>query len=334
VFSYATKVLMALCGSALVGAAVFYAAVGGRAGAVLMLFLSLAALLAMLTVIAAGVRDIAPFVPADAPPPEPRASTPGAPATGSGWPLFSAAAVTLLAEGAATESVVLISGLIAVGLAALGWFSKAWSDHPTWTPRVSHRITDRFVAPVGLPVGGFLLAALIAVSFSRILLASSEKVAPLVALVGAVLVLGACAWVASRPRLASSALIALSALAGVSLVGAGIAGATQGERPFEKHEKVEPAEITAKGTNFLEKQVQVPSTGDVTIRFTNDDAGTYHNVAVYKGDGAEAEVVFNGEGFPGIRRKTYAFKAPAAGTYQFRCDFHANMVGTLIVGGS
>lgn len=334
-FSYATKVLMALTGAALVAAGVFYAVVGGRAGAVLMLMLSLAAFFALVAVLGARVLDIAPDVPADAGPPEPNAHTPGPAATGSGWPVISAGALTLLAVGVATNSTVLIAGLIAVALAALGWFSKAWADHPTWTPRVSGRVVERFVAPLGLPVGGTVLAAVIAISISRILLATDIAIAPWISLVVAIAVLGACAWVASRPRMASTILSAMAVVAGVAMLGAGAVGAAQGEREFHKPHKDEPVVIHAKDSNFEEKRVEATPTHDnkILIEFVNEDPDVYHNVALYAGEEFNAEAVWNGQGFPGIAEKDYSFDAPKAGSYTFRCDFHANMVGTFVVQG-
>lgn len=334
-FSYATKVLIALTGSALVGAGVFYGVVGERSGAILLAFVGIAALAALLAVVGGGVVDVAPYVPADAPAPERRKTTPGEAGRASAWPLAAAAAVAVLAVGAATNAPTLDAGIVAVVLATLGWFAKAWTDHPTWTRRVSGRVNDRFVAPLGMPVVAFVTAAVIAISVSRILLAINEKVAPVIALSVAVLVLFACAWVASRPRVTSSALVALLAIAGVSVIGAGIAGATQGERRFEEKAPVAaPLVVHAKNVAFAEKRLEAPANKTVTLDFTNEDAGTYHNVALYSSDKADATALFNGRGIPGVKTEKYTFKTPGPGEYTFRCDFHANMVGTFVVGGS
>jgi plastocyanin len=333
VFSYATKVLLALTLSAALASGVYYAVEGGKFGAILMLVLSGAALLALVAVVAAGVRDIAPFVPADAPAPERRATTPGAAAQGSGWPLVAAAALTILAVGAATDAPTAYMGLIAVGLASLGWFAKAWTDHPTWTPRINQRVTGRLVDPLGFPVAGFVTAAFVAITLSRVLLAVSLDVAPWIALAVALLILLGCFWIASRPGVRSSALIGLAAVGGLFLVGAGIAGATQGERTFHPHEHVEAIEVRAKNTQFAEKRLEAPANADVTIKFENDDPGIYHNVAVYESEDAEAAPLFNGQGIPGVKTAKYTFKTPGPGEYVFRCDFHANMVGTFVVEG-
>lgn len=334
-FSYATKVLTALTGSALVGALVFYAVVGEKSGAVLMLFLGLAALFALVTVVASGVVDVVPFVPADAPAPEPRATTPGEPGRSSLWPLATAVAVSVLAVGAATSAPVVVAGVVLLLLCVIGWFANAWRDHPTWAGRVSTRVTNRFVAPFGTPLLGFVLVLIIAVSLSRVLLAANESVAPWIAFAAALVVLFGCFWIASRPRLRSSALIALSAVAGLAVVGAGVAGASQGERKFE--EKAPPptvVKVEAKGVKFLEADLTAPANKTVELRFKNDDAGTYHNVAIYDGPGGNAPPVFNGAGVKGPKTTIYTLTTPGPGTYTFRCDFHANMVGTFTVEGS
>lgn len=334
-FSYATKVLAALSGAALITAAVYFGVQGDRSGAVLLLLLSLAAFVGVVTVAAAGVTDIAPYVPADAPPPERNAHTPGPAATGSGWPIISAGAVLLLAVGVATNEVVVYFGVAAVVLAALGWFSKAWADHPTWTPRVEGRVVDRFVAPLTTPIAMTALTAVIAISLSRPLLASDVAVAPWISLVVAVAILGVSAWAAVRPRVGPSALTILAVVAGLATVGGGIAAAAQGEREFHhKAHAVEPTEITAENNEFLEERVELKPTdhGTVLVEFHNLDRDVFHNVAVYDGEDLSAPALFNGEGFPGIETKTYEFEI-RAGRYTFRCDFHVNMVGTFVVGG-
>ena len=331
--SLVTNLLFVLTGLALALATGYAAAVGERTGVVLLLFLALAALVTGLATVGQAVPDHAPFVPDDAPPPEPRATTTGAPARPSGWPLAAAAATTLLAAGAAIGLPVVLAGVVAVVVATCGWFAKAWSEHPTWTPRLRQRVSPRLLVPIGLPVGTFLLVAVIAVSVSRILLAVPEKAAVMVALLVAVAILLACAWVASRPRLASSALVALSAMAAVSMVGAGIAGAVSGEREFHhpRHEKEEDhLSISARQTQFTKSTLTVPAGKKVTLEFDNRDEAIFHNVAVYEGEGLQARPIFNGEGFPGHQEKTYELRVPTPGTYVFVCDFHPNMKGTLV----
>ena len=323
----AAKLLLALSGVALALGSGYIVGGGDRTGVVLLFCLALASLVAGLATVGSAVPDRAPVVPADAPPPAPGAAAPGPAPRGSVWPAAAAAAVTLLAAGAAVGVPVVVAGVLAVLVATAGWFARVWSEHPSWTRPVRQRVSTRFLVPVGLPVAAFLLAVLIAVSFSRILLAVSERAAVLLAFVLALAILVGCWWVASRPRMGSSVLVALSVLAATSTVGAGIAGAVSGERHFEPHHREEKAlHISAQALKFDKDTLTVPARQKVVVEFDNKDPGTYHNVAVYAGEGPDAPPIFNGEGFPGRGELSYEIETPDVGTYVFICDFHPNQM--------
>ncbi|MDQ3679518.1 MAG: cupredoxin domain-containing protein [Actinomycetota bacterium] len=328
----ASRVLLALTGLAAVVAGAYSVAGGERTGVVLLSSLAAAALVGALSTAGNAVVDVAPPVADDAPPPA-RTAVSAAVPRGSAWPAAAAVSVSVLAVGAAVGVPVVLGGLFVALVTTAGWFSRAWSEHPSWTRPVRKRVSSRLLAPVGLPAGGFLLAAVIAVSLSRVLLAISKEAATVVGLVVAVSILVACAWVASRPRLGSSVLVALSVLAAASVLGAGIAGAIGGERHFEAHEHEEkPLTISAQDLKFSEDTIAVPAGKDVILEFVNRDE-VFHNVAVYDGTGPDAKPVFNGEGFPGDGERSYEFHAPPPGTYTFVCDFHPNMQGRFLSEG-
>jgi plastocyanin len=329
-----SRAMLALAGVSAVVAGAYFVAEGERTGVVLLVSLALGALVAGLSTAGNAVPDVAPPVAADAPPPG-RTSVSAAVPVGSGWPLAAAVSLTVLVIGAAVGVPVVLAGLLLLLVATAGWFARVWSEHPSWTRPVRERVSSRLLAPVGLPVGGFLLAALIAVSMSRILLAIDKNAATLVALLAAAGIFAACYWVASRPRLGSSVIVALSALAATSMVGAGIAGAVGGERHFEKHhEEEEPLVVKAKDIKFSQDTIKVPAGKDVHLEFVNEDGETFHNVAVYDGSGGpDSKPIFNGEGFVGHDERTYEFKAPPPGTYTFVCDFHPNMKGNFVSEG-
>jgi plastocyanin len=62
------------------------------------------------------------------------------------------------------------------------------------------------------------------------------------------------------------------------------------------------------------------------INYANNDPATPHNVEIKDPAGV---VVFRGEIFNGVETRTYSVEPLAAGTYQFACSVHPNMVGTL-----
>jgi plastocyanin len=81
---------------------------------------------------------------------------------------------------------------------------------------------------------------------------------------------------------------------------------------------------------FEQTELSAPADAPFVIRFDNKDAGTPHNVEIKDASG---QSVFKGEIFNGAAIKDYAVPALAAGTYQFVCTVHPNMIGTLTVGG-
>jgi plastocyanin len=329
----ASKLLLAIAGAGGVIGLLYHVAVDERAGMALLLALGLAALVLAITVSGAAVPDEAPIVPADAPAPERRATTTGSPARGSGWPAFAAVSLATLGATAAAGGPVVVDGVLAVLVAGAGWFAKAWSEDPAWSPRVRERLSFRLLVPVGLPALAFLLAAAIAISLSRILLAVSKNAATGIALVAALAILSACAWVAARPRINSSAILTLTALAVLSTAGAGITGVAAGEREFHHaagEEHGEPVKVVAEGVKFDTGEIKVAAEEHVEIEFENKDVDVFHNIAVYESEAPDAEPIFNGEGFAGDDHRTYELETPEPGTYYFVCDFHPNMKGAFI----
>lgn len=328
--SLPSKLLLALAGLTVSGAAVYAATVGERGGVLLLFTAALVAAVMALGLLVA--RDHAPNVPADAPPPDPQATTPGAPARPSAWPFAAALAAGLVAVGAAVDASLVYAGIGLVAATGLGWFGRAWSEHPTWTPRVRERIDYRLLVPVSLPLVMVAVALGIAVAMSRVLLAVDKDIATVIALVVAVLLLGGFTLVAAKPRMSSSVLVSAAAVLGVAVVGAGIAGAAQGERDFERHgHELPEVHIEAKDVAFDKDELVLPAEETVHIRFENDDPDIFHNVAVYESDDPDAAPVFNGAGFAGVDTRTYELTTPETGTYVFVCDFHANMKGQFVV---
>lgn len=86
--------------------------------------------------------------------------------------------------------------------------------------------------------------------------------------------------------------------------------------------------ISATGIAFEQATVTAPAGAPFQIEFTNNDAGTPHNVAIHK-ENASGQEVFKGEIFNGIDTMTYAVPALDAGAYAFVCTVHPTMVGTL-----
>jgi plastocyanin len=88
-------------------------------------------------------------------------------------------------------------------------------------------------------------------------------------------------------------------------------------------------DITASGIAFTTPNVTAPAGAAFTIHFDNQDASVPHNVQIKDASGAS---VFKGDIFSGVATKDYQVNALTAGTYEFVCDVHPNMKGTLTAG--
>jgi plastocyanin len=88
-------------------------------------------------------------------------------------------------------------------------------------------------------------------------------------------------------------------------------------------------DISALNVAFEQTEISVPADTAFVIRFDNKDMGVQHNVEIRDASGMS---VFKGDIIVGMAQIEYKVQALPAGTYQFTCSVHANMVGTLKVG--
>ena len=322
------KQTLGVAGIALVLAAVFGVTGDDRTGVVLLLSAAVVAVTLSIASLSTGVRD--PIKPPD---PARTRVDPAAAGGASAWPVFGALVAGVLAVGAALGTDVVVPGVLAGLVAVGGWLGQTWREHPTWTDRVRERVTERSVQPIGLPVATFLLVAVIAVSMSRVLLAVDKETATAIALVVAVVIMGAFFYVASRP-MGPGALVGLAAAALVVTVAGGVVGTASGERSFEPHgeegEEGEALEVVAEEIVFEQDRIELPAGEEVVISFRNEDAEP-HNVAIYEA-GEDGAPLFNGAVFSGPETREYRVKIEEPGTYEFRCDIHPlTMTGEVVV---
>ena len=81
---------------------------------------------------------------------------------------------------------------------------------------------------------------------------------------------------------------------------------------------------------FVNQNLSAPADKPFQIEFDNQDAGQPHNIEIKDASGA---ATFTGKIVTGPTKVTYDVPALKAGTYPFVCSVHANMTGTLTVGG-
>lgn len=112
-------------------------------------------------------------------------------------------------------------------------------------------------------------------------------------------------------------LVAGGLLAVVAACGGG-ATSTPGGTPAAT------LELSANNLAFDKTELRAPAGAPFAIHFTNQEAPP-HNVSIHA-----PQALFTGETFSGPGERTYLVPALAAGEYEFMCDVHPEMHGTLI----
>jgi plastocyanin len=101
-----------------------------------------------------------------------------------------------------------------------------------------------------------------------------------------------------------------------------LAAGCSGDGSQDKAPDVAPVkgvtEVSMKNLKFNPPAIQVPVGTTVTWKF--DDGSIPHNV---KGDGYSSKTTATG---------TFTHRFDKAGTFEYRCDLHADMKGRVVVG--
>src|SRR3954462_734427 len=189
------------------GTAIAYKiSVSDRAGALLFFFVFLAAAIAGIFFVVPWVRDYAPWVPIDAPPPEDIVVGPSVAAKPSAWPLVAGFSASLLAVGLTVGAWMVVVGFVGCVIAGGGWLGQSFREDPTVSPSTRAREWERVIGPIGTPLAALILTPFIVVCVSRVLLAVSKDASVVIALLLAVVVLLGFWFLASRPRSSKAVL--------------------------------------------------------------------------------------------------------------------------------
>jgi plastocyanin len=196
----------------------------------------------------------------------------------------------------------------------------------------SPRLPPIAYALLAVAFGGAIVWA-----FSRILLALSKDVAPVIAIFVSMNILVGAALVAYGRRVRRRpASFPLLVIAGLIVIAAGIA-ATNVSPPTEGEgggaPQAETVRLQAKNLQFDTRSLSVTAGAPITLEFTNADAGVQHDVAIFDGVDATAPVVFRGSLETGVATVAYQVPPLAPGTYFFHCDVHPTMTGTVTAAG-
>ncbi|MCB1248452.1 MAG: hypothetical protein R2699_07450 [Acidimicrobiales bacterium] len=207
--------------------------VGNHAGYVVLL--SFAGVSAFLAGLLVAFRDADPEAQAEVVQTETVPLT-KAPTGSSYWPILAALDVVLLLVGLAVNNWYFIAGLFGGAIILGAWSFQNWAYRATGDDRINRELYHRFVDPWRVPVLGVVCVALVAVAFSRVLLAAPNKSASVwvFAVVGTVVFVLVLAMAYGK-RTNKNLVAALLVLGALLFVGAGIAAAVIGEREIEHH---------------------------------------------------------------------------------------------------
>jgi hypothetical protein len=158
------------------------------------------------------------------------------------WPIVSVFAIATLLIGLSISSQNLaIAAAVVLGASVVMWTLRAWAERATGSERANVELYQQLVEPIRLPVLSIVLIGILAIGFSRVLLAlpNTTSSAAVFGVVALLFLIGAIG-VALKPRLSKSVVVLLLFGLGLAVVIGGIVGAAMGHREFHKHE-VEPA---------------------------------------------------------------------------------------------
>ena len=150
--------------------------------------------------------------------------------TSSMWPLVTALGVAVTLLGLATSPAVFMVGLAVLIGGSAEWALQNWADRASVNATFNNDVRERVVGGLEYPGLSVVGLAIIAFSFSRIMLTVSKTAAPLVFIVVAVLVMLVGFAVATRPQMRGKLTNVIATVAAVMLLGAGGVSAFSGER--------------------------------------------------------------------------------------------------------
>ena len=150
------------------------------------------------------------------------------------WAPLGGFGFAVVVLGLVTTQVLVWAGVIVLLFVAFEWMMQAWADRATGDPRVNASLRHRIMNPIELPLVGLLVAGLIAVGFSRVLLAVPKEASVWITAAVAAVVFLIAIGLAVMPKAGRSVLAGVIVLGVVAVLASGIVGAARGERSFHE----------------------------------------------------------------------------------------------------
>lgn len=152
------------------------------------------------------------------------------------WPILGAAAAACAVLGLVSSNLLFLFGVIVGIVVLLEWMVSAWSDRATGDDDVNRRIRNRLMNPIEIPLFGAIGAVVLVLCVSRVLLATTESAAAIIAMIVAIVILAFASVYATAPKAGRTLVAVLCLLGGLGVIAGGIIGAAEGSRNFEQHE--------------------------------------------------------------------------------------------------
>ena len=153
------------------------------------------------------------------------------------WPIMSAAGITFLIVGLVINTQLAIFGLLVVIVAAIEWTLSAWSDKRSLDADANYAARTTIARPFEVPLFGALAIAVPVYLISSVFTSLSKNGASWTALGVATVVLVAAFTFNAKPDIRRPVVAGLIGLSGVVIVGAGIAGISDGVRDVHKFDE-------------------------------------------------------------------------------------------------
>jgi hypothetical protein len=168
---------------------------------------------------------------------------PAVPQGSSLWPLLAAVGATVLVVGLAVSEFVAFVGGAMLLVAGFEWTVRAWSERISNDAAANAAYRDHIMRPFEVPIGAVICIAVVVLAISRVLLALPETPAAIVVIALASVIFGGALLLARRPELTKTLVIVVVLVAGLVIVGAGIAAGVAG--PHEENEEGGLGSVTA-----------------------------------------------------------------------------------------
>lgn len=175
------------------------------------------------------------------------------------WPAVFALGIAMVLIGLSTVPAVFIVGVAVLFAGSIEWAIQDWADRASADGAFNNFVRHRAIGSIEYPGVAVLILAIIALSFSRIMLAVSKGGAAIIFIVVAAAVLLVGFIVSFKPGLRGKVTSIVATVGVTALVVSGVASALAGERSEladaskENHFSAEHRECGADKGEFFDK---------------------------------------------------------------------------------